>query len=105
MATELAGDIGAAATALGGLLLVFIGAVTAGFDSYPKEDQASVLGKYRRRGWLALGGFLLALASAVLAFAGKWTTSACFVIAAVVCLGLSLLLVSIAAVMSVLDIK
>lgn len=104
-ATEVAGDVLQAATALGGLLLVFIGAVAAGFDSYDKASQASVRAKYQRRGWLAFVGFFLALVSAGLALAGKWATNSCLVIGAVVCLGFAFVAVTAAALISVMAIK
>jgi len=104
-ATEIAGDVMSAATFLGGLLLVFVGATATAFDSYDSVAKSSVLSTYKRRGWFALAGFLLALASASLAFFGKWYESSCLIIWASVCLGVSFVAVVIAAISTVLDIR
>ncbi len=39
---EAAGDISSTATALGGLLLVFIGAISTAYDSYNTDGKAAV---------------------------------------------------------------
>lgn len=104
-AITIAGDIAGAATALAGLLLVFIGAVTSAFDSFEPAAQSTVRGTFRWRGWLALVGFFFALGAAGLSLAGKWNNSYCLVVSATVLLGLSLLVAAVAAVISVLDIK
>jgi hypothetical protein len=71
-AQEIAGDLAAAATALAGLMLVFMGAVSTAFDAYSTEQQDAVRSRYRWRIWLAFAGFLTSLASATLALVGKW---------------------------------
>ena len=101
---EASGDITSAATALGGLLLVFIGAVSTGYSSYSAEQQGAVRKRFQLRGALALAGFLLALAAAILAIIGKVTERACPVIWAVGCLAVVFLLVVVAAIVSVLDL-
>ena len=104
-ATEMGGDISAAGTALAGLLLVFIGAVTVGFESFEKQDQGAVLAKFRLRGWLALLGFLLALAAAALSLAGKWAADASLIAGSAWCLAISFVFASVTAVLTVLDLK
>jgi hypothetical protein len=105
MSTEIAGDIVAAGTALGGLLLVFIGVVTTAFQSYDSEAKAAVKGAFQRRGILGLVGFLLSLAAAACALAGKSTGSPCLVAISVALLGVTFLTISAAAIWTVLDIK
>jgi len=105
MATEIAGDIVAAGTALGGLLLVFMGVVTTAFHSYDATAKQTVKSAFQRRGILGLAGFLLSLAAAIFALAGKWANSSCLVTISVVFLGLAFIAVSLAAIWTVMDIK
>jgi hypothetical protein len=53
-----------AATALAGLILVFLGGVFTAYERYDTEQKAAVRSKYRLRAWLAFSGFLLALFAA-----------------------------------------
>src|SRR5437763_1781484 len=87
-AHEIAGDILAAATALAGLLLVFMGAVSTAYASYEAQQQSAVLPQFRRRAWIAFAGFMLSVLSAISALAAKWfdcsavaTVSACLLLA------------------------
>ena len=98
------GDLASAATALGGLLLVFIGSVSTGYGAYDATQQAAVRRGFLLRGLLAFLGFLLSLSAAVLALAGKVTERECLVIASSACLGLALLSVLAAAVVSIIDL-
>jgi hypothetical protein len=68
---DVAGDIAAGGTALAGLILVFMGAVSNGFGSYSTTQQDSVRTKYRLKIWFAFLGFLASIASAGLALIGK----------------------------------
>ncbi len=45
-------------TALAGLILVFIGTIITGYDSFDKVDKKAVHGKYKIRAYIALAGFL-----------------------------------------------
>lgn len=101
---ETSGDLASAATALAGLLLVFLGAVSAAFASYEKTQQRAVLGKYRTRAFLAFAGFILSLVAAGLAIAAKLLASKCLVIAAVCVLALAIVPVVVAAVLTVMEI-
>lgn len=69
---DISGDLAAAATALAGLMLVFMGAVSTGFDAYDAAQQTAVKGKYLRRVWLAFAGFLSSLIAAACGLLGKW---------------------------------
>jgi hypothetical protein len=87
---EMASDVITAATALAGLILVYLGAVAAGFAGYGREQQTAVRGRFRIRAWLAFVGILFSILSAALAVVGKWLKSECSVSAAIVLLLLSL---------------
>lgn len=102
---DLAGQLLGGATALSGLLLVFIGAVASGYDSYDAEHQPTVRDSYKRRARLALAGFFLALLAAVTALLGSVIAVKGLVIAAIVSLAISLVLVAIAACQMVGGIK
>jgi hypothetical protein len=66
------GSLGAAA-ALGGLILVFLGVVIAGYQSYSGGTPARLLTPYRRATAAILGVFALSLSSAALSL--LWLTS------------------------------
>jgi hypothetical protein len=76
-AIEVAGDVATAASAMAGLILVFIGAISSSFDSYQKVEQKAVLARYQRRAWLAFSGFVLALLSTLSALIAKWRVWEC----------------------------
>lgn len=69
---EMASDIIGAGTALAGLILVFLGSVSNGFEAYAPQERRSVVKKYRRRSWAALIAFVLALGAALLGLLSKW---------------------------------
>ena len=71
-AIEVGGDVSAAAAALAGLLLVFLGGLSTAFDSYEKAEQGAVCWRYQRRAWFAVIGFALAILAAGLGISGKW---------------------------------
>ncbi len=105
LATEIAGDITAAGTALGGLLLVFVGFITTSFESYGAEAKSAVIGTYRWRGWLAVVGFIFALSSAAFAIAGKWSESSCLVGVSAALLGISFVIVVVVAFVTMSSIR
>jgi hypothetical protein len=53
-------------TALAGLILVFLGASLASFDTYTPTEKGEVRSKYRRRGYTSLAGFGAALLTAII---------------------------------------
>nr|NUR37551.1 hypothetical protein [Sphingomonas sp.] len=91
---EMASDIIGAGTAMAGLVLVFLGSVSNGFESYAPQERRSVVKKYRRRAWAAFAAFTLALVAALLGLLSKWLQLACLTGA-----GLILLILSFAAVL------
>jgi len=104
-ALNVAGDVAASAVALAGLILVFLGYISTSFDSYEKTEQNAVRARYQWRAWFAFAGFVLALASALLALIGKWLHYECAALGAVLILFLAFLVVLVVAFIAVLAIK
>lgn len=104
-ALSLAGDIIAAGTALGGLILVYLGSVATGYASYEKTQQGAVRGAFQRRAWFAFVGMILALSSSGIAIAAKWTGSSCVATLAIVALSLTLIWTAVASLLVAYEIK
>ena len=75
--TAVAGNVVTAATALAGLIFIYIGTLVTAFSSYQAQEQKSVRGRFLARAWLAFVGMALALLSAGLAIAGQWLANTC----------------------------
>lgn len=67
----IAGDVSSAATALSGLLLVFMGSVSTSFETYQKIEKRAVLHRFRLRVWFALIGLCVSIIAAIMALAAK----------------------------------
>jgi len=93
---EMASDIIGAGTAMAGLILVFLGSVSNGFEAYQPQERKSVVSRYRRRGWVAFVAFGLALTAALLGLLAKWLQLTCLAGA-----GLTLLILSFVAVVAI----
>jgi len=65
----------AAAAALSGLLLVFLGIVLSAFQSYSAATPAAAVAPYRRAGGAILAAFLLGLATVAVALAWLLSSS------------------------------
>lgn len=85
----VAGEVASAGTALAGLILVYLGALVTGFDSFQPQERKSAKSRFLTRGWLAFAGIILALVSALLAVVGKAFSSCCTANAALVLLLIS----------------
>ena len=70
--SDIAGDVAAGATALAGLLLVYLGSLATGFGSYDTTQQHSVRASFQRRAWFGFIGLVFAIVAAALALLGKW---------------------------------
>jgi hypothetical protein len=70
---ELTGDVVTGATALGGLILVYLGGVVTSFASYDRAAQTSVKRKHQIRAWFAVAALILSMLSAAFALMGKWS--------------------------------
>lgn len=74
---SIAGESVTAATALAGLILVYLGSLTASFSTYQPQERKSVLASFQKRAWIAFVGLVLALLSAALGVIGKWLPNEC----------------------------
>jgi hypothetical protein len=83
-ALGIVGDIIQGATALAGLLIVFLGNAVAGYSSYEKVQQQAVRAVYGQRAWFGFWGVLIAILAATLALLAKWSETNGLAIAAVV---------------------
>ena len=72
---DVSGDIAAAATALAGLILVYLGALAASYSAYDAEFQSAVRPSYRRHAWLAFWGLVVGLVAAAMALIAEATNS------------------------------
>jgi hypothetical protein len=104
-ATEVAGDIVTAGSAISGLILVYIGSLTASFASYEPTEKRSVIGSYALRAWFAFVGLVLFMIAIVLALLGKWLDVPCLIIGAMMILFIALLWVIATAILTVMEIK
>jgi hypothetical protein len=104
-AVEVAGDIVAASSAIAGLILVYVGSLTASFGTYQPQERRTVLPSYRRRAWFAFIGLTLFLLSVALALGGKWLDLECMVVGSFWLLLTGLVWVGATAILSVLEIK
>jgi hypothetical protein len=95
---ELASDLFAGGSALAGLILVFLGGILSAYDGFAPAARFAVRKKYRRRGALALAGFLAGLAGAALALIFKWLAFLGFLYASATCLALVFILIVILAI-------
>jgi len=104
-ATHILDQVFNGSTALAGLILVFLGVVLAGYESYDATEKPGVRCRYQRRGYLTFAGFLAALVSAWLAMLTNWVQSPILTYGALVTLGLAFLLLVVVAFMAVRDIS
>jgi hypothetical protein len=92
-------------TALAGLILVFLGAVIAAFESYDSTQRRAVYRKYRKRGILALVAFAGSLLAAALALSGYWIACIAVFYGALSLLLFSFVMVLIVAFVAITDIR
>jgi hypothetical protein len=71
-ATDVSSDVIAAAATLAGLILVFLGATSTGYESYDLMlRNRTIRARFQWCGWFAFAGFALALCATLLAILGK----------------------------------
>lgn len=102
---EMASDIIGAGTAMAGLILVFLGSVSNGFEAYAPQERRAVVKKYQRRSWAAFIAFSLALGAAFLGLLSKWLQVICLTSAGLVLLILSFVAVVAIGLVEVREIK
>jgi peptidoglycan/LPS O-acetylase OafA/YrhL len=100
-----AGDVIQGATALAGLLLVYLGSVATSYSAYEKAQQASVRASFGRRAWFACIGTVLAILAAMLALGAKALNNPCMAWAATVIILIALAWAIACAVLSAWEIR
>lgn len=105
MAAEIGGDIAAAGSAVAGLILVYIGALSASFGTYQPQEKRAVRPSFQRRAWFAFAGLVILILSVALALIGKWLAINCLVLGALTLLGIGLAWVIVTAALTVMEIK
>jgi uncharacterized membrane protein len=68
---SVASDVAGAATALAGLILVYLGAVAVRYETLDPKDQSSARDVYRSHARRAFRGIVIALVAAIAALAAK----------------------------------
>ena len=68
---SVAGDVAGAATALAGLILVYLGAVAARYETLDPKDRSSARDVYRSHARRAFRGIVIALVAAIAALAAE----------------------------------
>ena len=104
-AVEVAGDIAAAGSAVSGLILVYVGALSASYGAFQPQERKAVLGSYQKRAWFAFIGLILFLFSVTLSLFGKWLELDCAIVAAMGLLLLGFCWVVATAVLTVLELR
>jgi len=104
-AIEVSGDIAAAAGALAGLILVYLGTVIASFSSFEPTERRTVKARHLGRAWFAFVGLILCLVAVALALLAKWLGIGCMSVGALFILLLALVWVAATAAMTVREIR
>jgi protein-S-isoprenylcysteine O-methyltransferase Ste14 len=104
-ALSLAGDVIAGGATLSGLILVYLGSVTAGFSSFEKPQQGTVRKAYQHKAWLAVIGILFGLAASGSAVFAKWQVSTWIAGLSILLLIAALAWAALTAVLSALEVK
>jgi hypothetical protein len=81
-AIDVAGDVVAAGSALAGLMLVYMGALSTSFASFQPQERKSVRGSHLKRTWFAFAGLVLFVAAVSGALIGKLFAIPCLAVAA-----------------------
>lgn len=103
---DIADAVVGAATATAGLVLVFLGAVSASYERYlPQERRPALKARYRLRGNVAFASLIVAVASAVFGLIAKWAQTPGLTVAAFGLLTISLCFVLYAAYLSLSEIE
>lgn len=84
------GDVVAAGSAIAGLMLVYMGSLSAGYSTYDPREKGAVRSSYQRRIWFAFTGLVLNALSIPFGLAAKALDNLCVLYA-----GLAFLVVGI----------
>jgi hypothetical protein len=72
---SIAGEVVTAATALAGLILVYLGSLASDYASYQPQEKKTVKPKIQKRALVSFVGLIISLSSAFLGVIGKWIPS------------------------------
>jgi hypothetical protein len=104
-ATEIGGDVVAAGSAVAGLMLVYMGSLSASFSTYSPTEKRTVQGSFSRRMWFACTGLLLNGASIPFGLAAKALDCVCALFVSLGFLMLGLCWLGAVAVLTAQEIK
>jgi hypothetical protein len=104
-ALSLAGDVIAGGVTLAGLILVYLGSVTAGFATFDRTSQGTVRAAYQRKAWLAVVGILFGLSASGLAVIAKWQSASCAATFSIWLLIIALGWAALTAILSALEVR
>ena len=102
---SIGSDVVTGSTALGGLQLVFLGAVVSDYNSFDTTQQSAVIGKHRPRAWQSVAGVLFCLASTLLALYGKWLEAPMMTYASILFLSVAIFSACISAIKTAMDVR
>lgn len=86
---SITSEIVTSATALAGLVLVYLGGLANSFGSFEATERRAASSRFQRRAWVAFAGLILALVTAALGVLGKWLPNECIADSATVLLLIS----------------
>lgn len=104
-ALGIVGEVVTAATALAGLILVYLGSLASAFDGFEPDQKSSVRRRFTWRAWLAFVGMVVAILAGALAIVGGWLSVPCLAGAAVALLLIAFLWGIALALLTVLEIR
>ncbi len=99
------GQVFSGATALAGLLLVFLGGLLNSYESFDTEAKTYVVEEFRLRAGIAFAGFIAALVAAITSLVTNWFPQPFLVYLSLGTLGVSFVIVIISGWMAVRDIR
>ena len=102
---EVSGDVSAAASALAGLILVYLGAVIGNFSGFDAPERGAVKARYQWRAWFAFVGLILCLVAVALGLVAKWLGIAGLAVGALFTLLLALVWIGAIAVIAIREMR
>ena len=102
---ETFGHLLTAASALAGLILVFLGQSVSAYDGFEADAQGAVRTKYQRRARLAFAGLMSALVSVAVALISIWWSPSCFLPIAVLGVAVAFALTALLAWLTLSDVR
>ncbi|WP_139189228.1 hypothetical protein [Thalassobaculum litoreum] len=104
MLLDVASRVAISGSAFAGFTLVFLGNAIAGYNSYETEHQGAVRAQFLRRAGLSLAGFIFGVLASATAISYLFFSYDWIVYTSVALLGLSFVVVLIAAIWSYITV-